>query len=506
MQPSSAPGPATAHRVFRQASVLVLARAVATPLSILLNAIAARAIGPGAFGRYYQALTFASFIFLFVEWGQPNVLIARVAVRPAAAGELLGSAIVSRICAALLAGAAAPLICALAGYDREFEAILGLAMLGGAFMTVAAAYQDALRGLERADLAAASYLGWQLLSTVVSVPTLLLGGGLRGFLVAQAACAAAAALFMWKIAPRLGVSGLSVRWSVIKDLAGAGRSFLVFGLVLMLQPMVDATLLSKLSTPASMGWYAAAGKLVGALLFPASALVTALYPTLCRLRLQDMDEYRSTAADALYAVSIVVVPVALGCALFPDLGVAIFGQRRYGPAADDLRMLAPYLFLVYFSMPIGSCLVSCGRQTAWTLLQFLSVLVNAVLDPLLIGWFQRRGGNGGLGVCVATVASEILVVIGGIWLLPGGILGKIPRRKVSAALVAGAAMILVAVSSAALNLILRALLSTLAYLLCLGLLGGVSLSQLRSLLQIMRRQRPAVAGVLTSTHAAGEDT
>lgn len=496
MELSLAPATATTHRVFRNASLLVLAQALGAPLSILLNAIAARALGPGAFGRYYQAMTFASFIFLFVEWGQPNALMGKIAVQGAAAGELLGSAITSRICAALLAAAAAPLICGLAGYDRSFEEILALAMLGGTLMTVATACQDALRGFERADLAAASYLGWQLLSTAVVVPTLLLGGGLRGLLIAQAACAAAAALFMLKTLPYLGMPALAVRWGVMKSLASAGRPFLVFGLVLMLQPMVDAALLSKLASAASMGWYAAARKLAGALLYPSSALIAALYPALCRLRSQDMEAYRSTAADALYAVSIVVVPVALGCALFPDLGIAIFGQRHYGPAEVDLRMLAPYLFLVYFSMPIGSCLVSSGRLKAWTLLQFLSVIVNAALDPPLIELFQRRIGNGGLGVCVATVASEMLMVAGGVWLMPDGILPKLPRRKVIAALLAGVAMTLVAVSSAGLNLILRALVSTLSYVLCLGLLGGVNLPVLRSLLQSIRRQRPTQASSL----------
>src|SRR5262249_28553577 len=151
--------------------------------------------------------------------------------------------------------------------------------------------------------------------------------------------------------------------------------------------MVDAAMLSKFSAPEGMGWYAAARKLVGVLTFPASALLAALYPTLCRLRLEDMDAYRRTAADALYIVTIVVVPIALGCALFPQVGVAIFGQSNYGPANDDLRLLAPYILLVYFSMPLGSCLTSSGRQVAWTLVQFACVIVSAVLDPPLIRWF-----------------------------------------------------------------------------------------------------------------------
>jgi lipopolysaccharide exporter len=488
MEGQAASQPLNARRVLRNTTLLVLAQAFVTPLSVLVNAVAARALGTANFGRYYQALTFTSFVFLFVEWGQSSVLTAKVATQRTAAGELLGSGLVFRLCAAAIAGITVPGICALAGYDRDFIAVVALAILGGTFATVSAACQDVFRGFERMEFAAASYVGWQFLSAAAVVPTLLLGGGLQGLLIAQVACAALGAAFVFRMLPRMNVPNLSVRWRVVEDLMRGGRPFLLFGLVLLLQPMIDATMLSRFSAAEGMGWYAAARKLVGVLTFPAAALVAALYPTLCRLRVQDMDRFRSTAADALYAVTIVVVPVTLGCALFPELGVAIFGQRNYAPAEDDLRVLAPYLLLVYFSMPIGSCLASSGRQSAWTFVQFACVIVSAGLDPPLIRWFQVHAGNGGLGVCVATVVSEILMVIGGACLLPKGILAKLPRGKFVAALVSGAVMVLVGISLAALDAMVRATLAVLAYFLCLQLSGGVNLSQLRSLLGVLRKR------------------
>jgi O-antigen/teichoic acid export membrane protein len=408
-----------------------------------------------------------------------------VANRPAA-GELLGSGIVFRVSTAVIAGVLVPGICVLAGYDRDFIFILALAMLGATFATVSGACQDAFRGFERTDFAAASLVGWQLLSAAAVVPTLLAGGGIHGLLIAQVACAAVGTAFVLKMTPRMQVPNLSVRWEAVQDLARSGQPFLWFGLVLTLQPMVDAAMLSKFSAAEGMGWYAAARKLVGVLTFPTSALLAALYPTLCRLRVEDMNAFRSTAADALYIVTIVAVPLALGCALFPELGVAIFGQRDYGPANDDLRLLSAYILLVYFSMPIGCCLASSGRQSAWTVLQFTCVIVSAVLDPPLIHWFQAHAGNGGLGVCIATVCSEILMVSGGLWLLPPGILAKIPRAKVLSAFLSGAVMVLVALSSTRLDIVVRAVLAVLAYGLCLQISGGANVLQLRSLLGSLR--------------------
>jgi len=473
-------------RVFRSAGLVVVARVIAAPVSILVNAVAARLLGAVDFGLLYQAVTFSSFVFLFVEWGQPNVLMARVATRSAAVGELLGSGIACRIIAAVIAGCIVPSICALAGYDREFILVLSLTMLAATLATVSGACQDVLRGFERAEVAAGSYLGWQLLSAAIVVPTLLLGGGLYGLLAAQAGAAAVGLVILLKMLPRLQVPRLSLRVGAMKDLFRDGRPFLVFGVVLLLQPLVDAAMLSKLAAPQAMGWYGVARKLVGALIFPASALILALYPALCRLRAESMENFRSSAAEALYVVSVAVVPLALGCALFPELGVALFGQQAYGPAVSDLRVLALYVFLVYFSMPLGSCLVAAGRQNAWTAVQTGCVVVSLVFDPPLIHWSQQLWGNGGLGVCVAAVASEILMVIGGAALLPAGILAMVPRTKIGLVLVSAVAFAVVATAAKALDEVVRACLAVLAYGLCLQISGAFNFLELRAFLGGLR--------------------
>ncbi|HTX05771.1 MAG TPA: oligosaccharide flippase family protein [Steroidobacteraceae bacterium] len=473
-------------RVFRSAGLVVVARVIAAPVSILVNAVAARFLGASDFGLLYQALTFSSFVFLFVEWGQPNVLMAQVATRSAAAGELLGSGIASRVSAAVIAGGTVPWICALAGYDREFVLVLSLTLLVATFATVSGACQDVLRGFERADVAAGTFLGWQLLSAAIVVPTLLLGGGLYGLLIAQAGAAAAGLVFLLKMLPRMQVPRPRVRIATVKALLRDGRPFVVFGVVLASQPLVDAAMLSKLAAPQAMGWYGAALKLIGALIFPASALILALYPTLCRLRMESVEAFTSTAAEALYVVAIAAVPLALGCALFPELGVALFGQHSYGPAVGDLRILALYVFLVYFSMPIGSCLVAAGRQNAWTLVQAGCVIVSLVLDPPLIHWSQAHWGNGGLGVCVAAVVSEIMVVSVGATLLPAGVLTKIPRAKIGLVLACALAMAAVATALSSLDELVRACLAVLAYAGCLQICGAFDFLKLRTFLGGLR--------------------
>jgi O-antigen/teichoic acid export membrane protein len=469
-------------RVLRNASLLVIAQVLATPMSILVNAVAARSLGAAAFGAYYQAATYASFAVLFVEWGLGAVLASQVAIKHSRAGELLGSALLLQGLAAVGVALAVPGICATAGYDSAFVVVAALATLAALFSTLARTGQDVIRGYERTDFAAGTYAGFQLLTAAAVVPTLLAGAGLPGMLIAQGVCAASSALFVLAMLPRFKVPALKASWSTVKTLLHDGQPFLAFGLVLLLQPAIDAAMLGAFSAQEGIGWYSAARKLIGVLSFPANALAEALYPTLCRLRAQDFNAYRQTAAGSLWTVATLVVPVALGCFLFPGLGIAIFGQDRYGPAEDDLRILALYLFLLYFSMTLGTCLVAIGRkqQQAWTVIQLACVVISLAADPFLIRWTQETWGNGGLGVCITCLASEVLVVVGGLWLLPKGILGTLPLRKIGGAIASGLLMLAAAQSQRVVPEVLAAALAVAVYFTGLKLLSGVSVFDLRA--------------------------
>jgi O-antigen/teichoic acid export membrane protein len=465
---------------------LVIAQAVVTPISVVVNAVAARFLGPADYGRMYLALTYATFAFLFVEWGQSATITGSVARNRARAGELLGSGLTWRVAAAIVVAVLLPLLTSAFGAEPQFIPVLRLTLITAALTTVALACQDVFRGFERTDFAALSYIGFQIFTALVVVPTLMLGGDLHALLVAQIVCAAFGAGFVLRMLRRMQVPRLIVRRETIKELLVAGQPFLIFGLIIALQPLVDGLMLDKFGSSQAMGWYAASRKLIGILIYPATALSAALYPTLCRLRQDDRAAFRASTADSLRVVTIAVVPVALGCALFPDIGVAIFSADSYGPAQDNLRVLAIYILLVYFTMPLGTCLAASGKQMIWAIAQFGCVIVSALCDPPFIRWFDAHTGNGGLGVCVAVVVSEVLMVGAGLYLLPGGILDKALLRRLAAALLAGSAMALVAWLLLPLNSFVRAGAAVATYLVAIWLLRAITVEELRALPRAIR--------------------
>jgi hypothetical protein len=106
----------------------------------------------------------------------------------------------------------------------------------------------------------------------------------------------------------------------------------------------------------------------------------------------------------------------------------------------------------------------------------------------LVPWFQARTGNGGLGVCVAAVLSEVLMVGAGIAMLPKGIIDRALGRRLLLAACAGAAMWLVARLLGGVTPWLAAPLSVLGYGVCLWAVGGVEPSQIQAVRGFVRRR------------------
>lgn len=474
--------------VLRNTMYLGIAEVLSMPISVLVNAMLGRYLGPANMGHLYLAGTISGFVFLIVGWGHHGPLPAAVAVDRTRAGTLLGTSMAGRVVGSLVAYALVAGVGFLLGLSSIQQWAIGLYILQGALSTFSAACQETIRGFERTDTSAYARVGSQLLTLLLVIPILLLGGGLR--LTLAGMCVAAAAV-LFALLPALGSVGIGkLRWDyqTFKELMIGGTPFVFFGLALALQPNVDAFYLARLSPEPVVGWYAVSQRLIGVLLVPATALIGGLYPTLCRLWVTDMDGFRRTTRSSVSTVSLLVVPIALGCALYPDIGVSIFGRQDFGPAEDNLRIASYYLYLVYFSMPVGTALVAAGKQRVWTYIQLACVANSAILDPFLVSYFQTHYGNGGMGLAVAAGVSETLMITAGIVLMPRGVLDRSFFKTLALTFLSSGAMVGAAFALRVLPSLLAAPLTVIAYGVALYLTGAVSREQLADLVGAVRRK------------------
>jgi len=491
-QPESAAQPeaasSTRSLIVRNTLYLTVAEVLAMPLSIANTALHARFLGAVSFGLMYSAGALCAMGFLAVDWGQAGALSAQVARDRSRAGVLLGTSILWRLSAGLAVYGVLALGAHIMGYDSAFQTAFALMYLGFALSSLVSACQDTVRGFERTDIAALARVANPIVTMIVTTPVLILNGRLGPVLVANALATFIILVLVSRKLPGVGIGRLSLRSDALKHLLIGGTPFVALGVTLVLQPQIDAYFLARLAPAEVMGWYAGSRKLIGVLLFPCTALIGALYPTMARLHGSDPSGFARTANDALRAVSLLAVPVALGCFCFPQLGTEFLGQQSFAPADANLRLLSLFLFLVYLSMPIGVCVIAGAKQRSWAIVQGICVVTSLVLDPLLVPWTQARFGNGGLGVCGASVVSEVAVVTCGLWMLPRGSVDLKVFRSLFLSALSGLAMASVAWLGRGLSPFAVAPAAVVAYVVALRLTGAVDKTQVAALQAFVSRK------------------
>lgn len=430
-----------ARLVVRNTVALVFAQFITTPVSILVNALLARSLGASDFGTIYLASTVLTVVFLLVEWGGMAQVAAAVARNRSDSAAIFGTGVVLRVAISaamlLLIGPFAQVM----GYDATVRMALALVGIKFALVSLGSLCSSILRGFERLQWHAGAAIFANLLDASLVIPTLLLGGRLQAALTAQAVAAAGALVVQMVLVVKLKIGRPRIRRAAVGTLLGGGFAFLLLDLVLKLQPYIDASFLSRLAPSTTLGWYGAASRIVGVLIFPATTLTFALYPTLARLWKEDRATYDSMVRLGIRTVVVLGIFAATGTVLFSNLIVRlIFGEERFGPVASNLALLAGYVLLVYTSILLSAAIAAAGRQLVWALVQSFCLVVSVALDPVLIPYFQARYGNGSLGVCVSVVVAEVFMVGAGLLLVPRGPLQGSLLQSLFRALTAAAGM------------------------------------------------------------------
>lgn len=441
--PAGAPSVEASARIGRNVFHLVLGQVATTAIAIGYSAALGRTLGSADFGVWFLVTTMATFAFVVVEWGGGLFVIREIARAPQRAGVLLGSALALRSVGALLILVPSIAIVWLLGYEPRIRWLAGACVLASLPLSLAQAYGMVFRARDVMSRDASVAVLNKVALVALALPALWLGLGVPGVLAGQGLAglvAVGAAAWFYR---RLGAPPLSSTREGAREVMAGSIPLLALAVANSIQPYLDVVVLSKLASPAAVGWFGAARNIMGTLLAPAGILASATYPYLSRATEQPGQlkaALRTTLRPALWLG-------ALACAgtwLFADLAVGlIYGHTAFGPSVAVLGAYAPALFLMFVDVQLGHVAVAVGSARRFALLKAGAILVSTGLCLLLIPLFEARDGNGGLGVVLAFVASEVVVFVGALALLPrgsldGALVGDVVRSAAAAALTLGA--------------------------------------------------------------------
>ncbi len=333
--------------IARNMAYLAAAQVLTIPLSAILNALYARYLGAAEFGLFYVAGTLCGFGIIVAEWGQQGTLPALVVRDRSKVAEVLGTGLAWRTAAACVVYIFLAVLSLVLGYSTLFQWVLAACFLQAVLSSLVGGYKDSIRGFERADIPAAAHIAQQGLLFLSTVIVLMLGGRLVALLIVAVLVPLVILVALSRVSKRVGIGTLKVRRENLAILFHMGGPFVLTDIAMALQPTVDAMFLSRLALDETVGWYAISRRLIGVLILPATSLTGSLYPTLCRLWMENRRGFAETLRDSLNGVALLRCP------------------RR--SAVSSIRASVSRFSVARNSAPLRAICVSCRCSCSWSI-------------------------------------------------------------------------------------------------------------------------------------------
>jgi O-antigen/teichoic acid export membrane protein len=323
---------------------------------------------------------------------------------------------------------------------------------------------------------------------VVGLALLFNGGRLLAYMTAigiagLATCAVSIAIYR-----HLRLGALRVTSTMARELIVGGAPMVTMTIAVAAQPYIDANMMSRLTSPAVLGWYGAATTFSNTLMAPAFILASASYPRLS-MAAGRLPEFMKILHDAMRPLLFVALLGAVGTYLFADVAVNIvYSAKKFGPSASILRAFTPAMVLVFIDMLLVTAILAAGRAVHIATAKVIAVAVTTGLELFLIPFCQARWGNGGIGVMLSFGGGELVMIVAAIYLMPHGALDRSIAFDLLRGVVAGAGTLLVMQPLLGLTPFVAIPACVIVFALLSGVVGLLTRSDLNVLAGMLRRR------------------
>jgi len=410
---TGAAGRPVARRVAANTAVQLAGKAAVMAIGLASVAVTTRYLGVDSYGKLALAFVFVQTFGLLADVGLLTVAVREMSRTPERTNQVVGAVLALRLALSLAVVPLAALVSLALPYDREVRvAVLiagGALVLGLANGALVAVFQSRLR-MGRAAVS-------EVLGRASAFAALALVAALDlGFyaVVASAAVGAAVALVAsWILVRPLATPRLGARRDTWRPLLMAALPVGAALAVTEIYFRADTFIISLFRDYDEVGAYSLAYRVIELLAVLPAVVMTSVFPLLSRYLGAGGDRARaSTTIDAVGDLFLAVgVPLAAGGLVVAPQVIELVAGDGFGEAADPLRILLFAGALAAVSGLLGYALIAGGRQASALRLALVALAVNLVLNLALVP---------SLGIDAAaavTVASEIVMVAGGLWLV-----------------------------------------------------------------------------------------
>lgn len=395
-----------ARVVFRNTSVLAAARIIERVTGLVLALVITRHLGAAGLGVYSTALAYFGLIALAAQSGTEQLLIRELSKDPKRTSSYVVHTSVMAVTFSAVVMGIALLVIPHLGYAadlRQSLELIVLAVLPGTLNTI---QEATFVAHGRVELETLTTFASSVVLVGASVGLLATGHGvvslvLTFVLLEYAVTAVYFLLIMRYITPLK----FAFKWPIATEILHEMKSFAGLSIVAGVFARPEILILSLFVTPAQLGYYSGAAKIVDVFQFLPQVYMTNIYPLLSRSFHRRDGRAQKIQDIATRHLLLTALPISVGLFVEADRIIAAFYGDEFGSAVTILRILSLYVILFNLQAMLWRVLAARGEQARVLRIQLVTTAARLAIATALIAMFED------IGAAVAVPVSTLIYVV-----------------------------------------------------------------------------------------------
>ncbi len=379
---------------------------------LVLLILAARILGVEEYGKFTFAMALVAIFSLLADFGVTELSKRSVARKPSLARKYLGNILVWKLILSIIVLLGIVFTINFLSDETDVRLLvylLGIAAVAKTFKTTALAFCQAF---ERFDVHAILHISHNAILFLCSAIALNIGIDVIGLgIIFVVIKLSDLILTYWIIDKKIVEIRLEFNSRFLKVLQVTAVPFAMYAIVQEMYWYVDTVMLSIMENHEEVGLYNAAYRLFDGLVIIPMILSQAISPQMYRLFPTDRRQYMVLVRRAIKFVMIVSIIVISFGIFFSHDAILLFFGTEFDDATLALQILLSGFLFVFLNIIIMTILISINEQKLLLLLGATGLFSNVALNLILIPRY------GFIGASLATVCSELLVLVAGYYLL-----------------------------------------------------------------------------------------
>lgn len=395
-------------KVIKNAGWIIGCKIAQSALSLVINMISARFLGPSNYGLITYVASIVAFVLPIMQLGLSKTLVMDLIERPNEEGTVLGTAFAMNIVSALAC------LTAVYGYLRIVDSNEPTTILVGFIYSISLIFQ-----------ATEIFNYWfqaKLLSKYISIASLIAyvvvacykiyllvnGKSVVWFALSNSIDFAIISVILFVVYQKKGNQRLSISFKLGKEMLKRSKHYILSAMMVTIFQQTDRIMLKQILNETETGYYSAAITCVGVTAFIFQAIIDSFRPEILEAKKKKSINYESDVS-MLYCVitylALIQCVVMTVCA--KPIVLILYGSK-YINSITPLQIAVWFSTFSYFGAVRNIWILAENKQRYLWIINLSGAILNVVLNAFLIPLF------GASGAASASLVTQVFtnVIIG----------------------------------------------------------------------------------------------